>query len=241
MQNRYVGDIGDYFKLAILRTLAGDDYSLGIAWWLVPDESHNADGKHTDYLKQRDKWRDFEPQVFDSLKGIVDGGHRTVAQLETLNLLPNARFSSEPLFLNASFNARPQEREEWFSRVVSALKACDLVFLDPDNGLEPNGFSLTQKSAIKSISFDELKRLRRTGRSILVYHHHTRFKGGHACEIKYQAERLKTQGFERIAALRITPYSPRALFLLDGDDRLDGRAVGIAEKWNGHLQWFPAL
>jgi len=35
MQNRFVADIGDYVKLAILRALARDR-SLGVVWWLFP-------------------------------------------------------------------------------------------------------------------------------------------------------------------------------------------------------------
>ena len=42
MQDRYVGDIGDYLKLSILRTLS-PGYRLGVAWWLFPDEAHNED------------------------------------------------------------------------------------------------------------------------------------------------------------------------------------------------------
>ena len=38
MQNRYVGDIGDYLKLGILRALS-PGYHLGVAWWLFPDEA----------------------------------------------------------------------------------------------------------------------------------------------------------------------------------------------------------
>ena len=49
MQNRYVGDIGDYLKLGILRALS-PKYRLGVAWWIYPDETHNADGQHIGYL-----------------------------------------------------------------------------------------------------------------------------------------------------------------------------------------------
>jgi hypothetical protein len=35
MQNRYVGDIGDYLKLGILRALSRG-HRLGVAWWLYP-------------------------------------------------------------------------------------------------------------------------------------------------------------------------------------------------------------
>jgi len=53
MQDRYVGDIGDYLKLSILRTLS-PGYRLGVAWWLFPDEAHNGDGRHVDYLNRPD-------------------------------------------------------------------------------------------------------------------------------------------------------------------------------------------
>jgi hypothetical protein len=56
MQDRYVGDIGDYVKLAILRALM-PGCSLGVAWWLYPDEAHNGDGRHISYLKRPDLWR----------------------------------------------------------------------------------------------------------------------------------------------------------------------------------------
>ena len=47
MQNRYVGDIGDYLKLGILRALS-PGYRLGVAWWLFPDEAHNGMGDTLD-------------------------------------------------------------------------------------------------------------------------------------------------------------------------------------------------
>ena len=50
MQNRHVADIGDYVKLAILRRLACGR-RLGVAWWLFPDEHHNANGGHRVVLK----------------------------------------------------------------------------------------------------------------------------------------------------------------------------------------------
>ena len=62
MQNRYVGDIGDYLKLGILRALS-PGYHLGVAWWLFPDEAHNRDGRHIGYLDRPDSWRHFDPDA----------------------------------------------------------------------------------------------------------------------------------------------------------------------------------
>src|SRR3954452_15801693 len=75
MQNRYVGDIGDYLKLGILRALS-PGYHLGVAWWLFPDEAHNRDGRHIRYLSRPDRWRHFDPDLFDTLRGIVSSGRR---------------------------------------------------------------------------------------------------------------------------------------------------------------------
>ena len=50
MQNRYVGDIGDFGKLGLLRALSSKGLSIGVNWYLTTDESHNGDGRHVDYL-----------------------------------------------------------------------------------------------------------------------------------------------------------------------------------------------
>src|SRR6478672_5257600 len=70
MQNRYVGDIGDYLKLGILRALS-PGYRLGVAWWLFPDEGHNQDGRHVGYLQRPEQWRHHNPILFDALAEIV--------------------------------------------------------------------------------------------------------------------------------------------------------------------------
>ena len=51
MQDRYTGDIGDFGKLGLLRWLS-TSLSIGVNWYLVPDESHNGDGRHTNYVTQ---------------------------------------------------------------------------------------------------------------------------------------------------------------------------------------------
>ena len=43
MQNRYTGDIGDFGKLGLLRVLQESGLTIGVNWYLVPDENHNSD------------------------------------------------------------------------------------------------------------------------------------------------------------------------------------------------------
>ena len=46
MQDRYAADVGDFEKLGMLRELETNGLKVGIKWYLIPNESHNADGKH---------------------------------------------------------------------------------------------------------------------------------------------------------------------------------------------------
>ena len=52
MQDRYTGDLGDFSKLGILRVLQKAGLSIGLNWYLTPDETHNSDGKYVKYLCQ---------------------------------------------------------------------------------------------------------------------------------------------------------------------------------------------
>lgn len=86
------GDIGDFAKFALLRALMPGE-TLGVAWYLYPDEPRNSDGGQTGYLDQPEKWRDFDLLLFDGLGKIVSLGNRSVAAIEDSALLaqPSSR------------------------------------------------------------------------------------------------------------------------------------------------------
>lgn len=238
MQNRYVADIGDYLKLAILRALSSER-RLGVAWWLYPDETHNTNGRHIGYLGQPAKWRHYDAQLFDALGHIVSSGQRHVRALEAANVLPGAIFHREPIPTDGAVTERRQARHEWFQTVLATFLAADLVFVDPDNGLEPALFSHGSAKAGKSVTLDELGELRRPGRCLIVYHHNTRRVGGHHAEIEHWAARLRVAGFARVDALRAKPYSPRVFFLLDAAGEVRRRAAEIEQRWRGLITWHP--
>lgn len=229
MQNRYVGDVGDFVKLALLKALA-PGRRLGIVWYLVPDEAHNGDGRHIAYL-DKPEWRSLDPDLFDCLATIVHNQARSLASLQRLDFLRHCRFVSDPIPALKGCATRPVARAQWLAAAVEALRECDLVFLDPDNGLQPEGFRPRSARAIKCASFDDLRGFRRSERQLIVYHHHTRRKGGHAAEIRFNAARLRAEGFARVDALRANRYSPRVFFLLDASEEIRRRAAAFAEAW----------
>jgi hypothetical protein len=236
MQNRYVGDIGDYLKLGILRTLS-PGHRLGVAWWLFPDESHNQDGRHIGYLQRPGQWRHFDPMLFDVLAEIVASNRRDTRALETANLLPGALFANEVIPTGELPGQRKQARHQWLARMKDRLADADLVFVEPDNGLEPSGFSYDSTKAGKSVLLSELRELAKPGRCLIVYHHHTRRKGGHHAEMAHWTDRLRADGYSTVDALRARPYSPRVYFLLDAPPDVRHHAEQIEAQWDGLITW----
>lgn len=237
MQNRYVADIGDFVKLAILRRLA-HGYHLGAAWWLIPDEHHNSDGSHRKYLERPTEWRHFDPALFDALLKIQKDNKRNVRALEEAGVLPNAVFASDRVPCEVRpFRLRCGERRSWFERVETKLKDCNFVFLDPDNGIASDRLQLTRRAAGESVTIEEIKVLQENRRAMVIYHHQTRFVGGHCSEIGNIAARLRKNGLDVSGALRAKPWSPRLFFILNGNKELNDRAQSIAELWGNWISW----
>lgn len=172
MKNQYYGDINDYKKYAYLRHIVnGGDFSLGINWYLTPDDRSN-DGSKKEYLKNAKEWKNFDEELFSNLYQSVEvKKDRTVANApHDLGLGSKATFFSE-----LTPNTTP-ERQLWLNRAVGAFNHCNLIFLDPDNGLSVRSTPMGYKKSSKFVYDNELK-LFATGtsaRSLVVYQHFPR-------------------------------------------------------------------
>lgn len=171
MQDRYAGDIGDFGKLGLLRALRSSDMSIGVNWYLIPDETHNGDGSIVDYLK----YRECDESLWQGLREIIDSGSRSVDSLEDEKIL-QATFFSECLdFRGVKKRDRISLREEWFQRSLSSMADSDLVFVDPDNGLiVPSKVGTTKEN--KYVTPDELAAYYAQGSSLVYYQHKARYK-----------------------------------------------------------------
>lgn len=174
MQNRYAGDIGDYGKLGLLRKLRGAGLTVGVNWYLTPDEIHNKDGLYVGYL-QKAVLSDCDYSLWRQLGVLVQENKRSVAALEKLSIL-DARFSSEMLDLSGMTKTeRAQRRWEWHCRAQERLSGCDIIFVDPDNGLivpSQEGKGKSNKYVLPL----ELIEYYRGGASVIYYQHKARQK-----------------------------------------------------------------
>ena len=227
MQNRYVGDLGDFGKYGLLRSLClprrtGPDQSLsssfgwhtilghntinasdegstislwpsekansnqsltiGVVWYLVPDENHNSDGKHTHYLdlsaQNQERYRDCDPILYDALREIVRSNRRNVSSIRDCQVLPlGTRFYDAVLTFNRPDGQGPLAREDrvarrnsWLYDAVELTDGCDIVFVDPDNGFEVK-VDPYQRRGPKYVFFDELLPYLERDQSLVIYHH----------------------------------------------------------------------
>ena len=190
MQNRYTADIGDFGKYGLLRAFCspvddGSNDRLGVVWYLVPDESHNADGKFTQYLEHSPKndrrFRRCDPELYDALADIIRTKDRNVSSIRKCSILPPGTvfyeklltFDGTPANSPVARRKRIAYRNGWVQDVLSATKDCDIIFVDPDNGLEV-GIKRHQKRGPKYVFFDELEPYCKRGQSLVIYHHTSR-------------------------------------------------------------------
>src|SRR5690606_8619799 len=157
MQNKYVGDIGDFAKYGLLRHLAATaPLRLGVTWYLTPDEGHSGDGGHTRYLLPGNEhlYIDCDEALYRELRGLVMSGRRSVAAVRAHGILPAGTVYYENLLGAFGVGSRRSEavREEWHQQALVATSPCDLVFLDPDNGV-PLGVA---SPGIKHARFQEI-------------------------------------------------------------------------------------
>ena len=92
MQDKYAGDVGDFGKFSLLRTIfSGADNKIGVVWYKYPDELHNGDGRHTNYLTA-DTYKACDEELVQKLSNVV-ASDRTVSKLESLQIKHSHFFS----------------------------------------------------------------------------------------------------------------------------------------------------
>jgi hypothetical protein len=182
VQDRYAGDVGDFGKLGLLRWLCGvypqsvPALRLGILWYRVPDETHNNDGKHISYLRSHvagnERFRCCDPELYQGLAELIRR-ERSVRKLATLGLLgANPIHFLEPLgYHDIEWKDRAIQRQAWLVAALDATRDCDVIFIDPDNGLEINSVNRLRALGPKYAYLDDLEPFRERGQSLVIYQH----------------------------------------------------------------------
>ena len=254
MQHRYFGDVGDFGKYGLLRVLSGLSggpmFKLGVVWYLFPDEDHNADGKHISYLRNPRKYRDSDEPLFDLLHSVLldeagelINGARQIKHAETSGMLSEGtQFYSEPLAFPVSMRSQDRKklRRDWYAAALAATVGIDLVFVDPDNGVECK-IKRTAKKGPKYVYWDDIEAFVKRGQSGVVYHH-LNFGCPHPEQVEDKLRQMNERfgnGYESFA-VRFKRDACRAYFIIAfplHKDLLRLRLTTmLSGPWNRHFE-----
>jgi hypothetical protein len=93
---------------------------------------------------------------------------RRLVLIESSDILPNA------IFVNSIVEDQLAAWQLWFRQAMAALADCDLVFFDPDNGLDVVSKAKGTKNSSKFLYRDEVAASYAAGHSVLIYQHFPR-------------------------------------------------------------------
>ena len=198
MQNKYVGDVGDFANNGLLRWLCGkpelekaDEDSpegklkLGVVWYLYHDDERA--GGRTDYLKKPERFRDCDPKLYKFLGQLVKNGNRNIKAIQQGEILPKGTA------YYAKCRCSYAGHEEWLRCALSATDEAELVFVNPDNGIAKEAEPPCTKDSSKHVYTNDLKRFVKRGQSLVIYQHTVRNKGKALKQIQCFSHRLRLE------------------------------------------------
>lgn len=234
MQNRYVGDIGDFAKFGLLRFLVGVDLPLGVLWYHTHDERHppgnqlkiSRDGNHIEYLTRtprddRHEFRDCDPELWEGLRDLVFRDARCIHCVEGSGLLPpETRFFGAMLDFPPHIRnqARHERRESWFRAGLAAVEGSSVVYLDPGTGIAGRQ-RMHHQDGPKFTYPDDLARIWNSHRepSLIVYHHLGMERGGEPQMVANIMARIREGVDVEPIPLLFHPWGIRGFFVVPQD------------------------
>ncbi len=169
MKNQYFGDVNDYKKYGLLKLLSGYGQLKTIVCWMLTRDDERNDGNRITYLHQPEKWRSYDSNLYDYLEeSIVQLGKRNINVIEASDVFINCNYYSQILEDDIA------SREAYFSKFSKFAKGSDLIFFDPDNGLQVKSVNYGKKNSSKYIFWNEVKDSYKSGHSLLIYQHFPR-------------------------------------------------------------------
>lgn len=206
----------------------GSGLRLAVCWMLTPDDM-TTDGSKTSYLNDRRSWRHFDVELFDSLLQVVPL-ERHLRHVEERALLGEAILIEDLVPDNGT------HRLEYERAVLAQLGASELVFFDPDNGIEVSSCPPGKKGSSKYLTWRELTATYATGRSVLVYQHFPRKP-----RVAFIAEMSDKLAHATEAARTICFRTANVGFFLVCQPAHEGVLVRAAERvaaaWSGEITY----
>jgi len=223
MQVEQIGGVGDFGKFALLRHLT-KDRRLAVCWYLTGESNDGKDrDRHFDYLKRPDDFRHLDPEMFDRLVQF-DGGRR--ALIDPLTELHMSRILGDAVFLRQQVPRRAALRRQWPDALARSVQGTDLVFLDPDAGIQ--GKRLTPSH----VALAEIAALRFPDRALIIGHQ----QSGRRSEVKFIADQIRSLGCDPVEIIRLRLVTSRFYVIADHNAALTDLIAIFVRKWGDRVK-----
>ena len=235
MKNQYFGDVNDYRKYGLLRGLSQEGhFRLGVCWMLTPNDGRS-DGRFTDYLSRPSQWSQFDPPLFDSLTRALDSpSGRNVSQVQDLGFLPGA------LFFQPLLSDHPIRRAEYLAEMLDAFADAELIFFDPDNGLEVKSRPYGSGGSSKYLYWREASEAFQRGHSLLIYQHFPRQKRSDF--LSRTGHEISDKVHSRHVCAAVTSNVSFFLALQPAHAGRGRQALAsVSQRWAGQIDFLPDL
>ena len=209
MKDQYFGDVNDYRKYGLLRAFQSRGTGRLLVAWMLTSDDGRPDGGFRSYLQNSAAWMRHDPELYTGLAALLrTAPNPRVSLIEKSSILPRTYFYSDVV------PDRLNERILWCRGLLDAAKEADVVFVDPDNGIEVQSKPIGHKDSSKYATWQEIRDLWQTGCSIVIYQH---FRHEPRAEFAAQIESglRECTGAKFVEALR----TANVLFLLVAQPR----------------------
>ena len=205
-------------------------------WYLTPDDTKGGDGRQIGYLrtgaKNRREFRSCDPVLYDLMQRIVTSDRRSVQTVQEAGALPQGTvFYDTPLSMRGVKGDKKRKdktelsaaqkkrgmRRQWLQEATSAVQDTDLVFLDPDNGLETQAVERHSAKGPKYAYYDDIRHYTERGQSLIIYHHLSRQAKARQQVLQCQTKIFKETG-RRAFAMSYHRGSARAFMVIPNGD-----------------------
>jgi hypothetical protein len=218
MQIQSIGGIGDFGKFALLRHLMRDR-RLGVCWYLTAASDKTREyEREFDYLRRSHEFRHLAPELYDRL---VEFARKRHALSDPLTELQSSGVVENAIFIRQEVPKMASSRPLWAKELANSVRGANLVFLDPDNGIE--GRRLTKRH----VALAEIAALRQNGRVLIIGHH----QSGRRAEVKHIADQMKSLGCEIVEIVRLRLVTSRLYVIVDSDQEVAERTATFVRKW----------
>ncbi len=167
MRCRWCGDIGDFGKYGLLRTIFGrPEDCKGSGLTMAVEWCRNTSIQGSGYVRVPEQLRPLDANLYDALAGMCEND-RCLLTIRELAILPTKQFHYTPL----SGLTRARRRCGWLTGAFERTNGAAVVFIDPDTGIATQSMEDRPNNSPKHIYVDEIQRFFNRKQSLIVYQH----------------------------------------------------------------------